>query len=212
MSTYMKALRRLEHDGQMTPSAIPARRRAVREAEEVSARQRATASAPAPAEVEALFGGLRTLAAPGGAARVLVFAPVAVPGAARGVVEALAARARELCLPVAVGELTRANGAALLASRGGDGRAPRPLDLDGPALAAGLREWVDAAAAPLVLLAAPPLLRSVDAVLLGAVCDGVVLVAETGATERGALRAAADRARDGGCRMLGVVLTRRDEG
>ena len=39
MSTYMKALRRLEHDGQMTPSAIPARRRAVREAEEVSVRQ-----------------------------------------------------------------------------------------------------------------------------------------------------------------------------
>ncbi len=51
--------------------------------------------------------------------------------------------------------------------------------------------------------------RSVDAVLLGAACDGLVLVAEDGVTDRSALRAAADRARDSGCRPLGVVLTTR---
>lgn len=54
-----------------------------------------------------------------------------------------------------------------------------------------------------------PVLRSVDAVLLGAAGDGLILVAEDGVTERAALRAAADRARDGGCRTLGVVLLKR---
>lgn len=211
MSTYMKALRRLERDGQIAPAAAPAMRRAAREADEAPARRPAAPAAAAPPEVEALFDRLRTLAAPGAAARVLVFAPVDRPGAARGVVEALAARARELRLPVAIAELTRAGGAAQLAPRGGEGWPPLPVDLDGPGLAAGLREWVGTAAtAPLVLIDAPPLRRSIDAVLLGAACDGLVLVAETDATERGALRAAAERAREGGCRTLGVVLTRRE--
>jgi hypothetical protein len=206
MSTYMKALRRLERDGQIAPApAAPARRRAAREAEDAAPRRPAAAAGAA--EVEALFERLRTVAAPGAPGRVLVFASVDAPGGARGVVEALAARARELRLAVAVGELTRSGGAAHLAARGGEAR---PLDLDGPGLAAGLCDWLGAAAAaPLVLIEAPPVSRSVDAVLLGAACDGLVLVAEAGATERGALRAAAARARDGGCRTLGVVLLTR---
>ena len=142
---------------------------------------------------------------------MLVFAPVSVPGAARGVLEALAMRARELRLPIAVAELTRAAGAPQLVARGGEARPPRPLELDGAGLAATLREWLgELATASLVLIDAPPIQRSVDAVLLGAACDGLVLVAETDVTERAALRAAAERARDGGCRTLGVVLTKRE--
>lgn len=208
MSTYMKALRRLEHDGQIAPAAAPRRRRAAREADEAAARPVAPAAA-ASSGVEELLDRLRALAVPGAAARVLVFAPVEAANAARGVVESLAARAGELRLPLAVAELTRAGGAARLAPRSGEAR---PLDLDGPGLAGALREWADAAAASLALVVAPPLLRSIDAALLGAAGDGLVLVAETGATTRAALRAAAARARAGGCRTLGVVLTRPDEG
>ena len=215
MSTYMKALRRLESDGQMAPPApvsAPAVRRAGREAEETTARRAPLTASAAVPEIEALLDQLRTLASQGDAARVLVFAPVSTPGAARGVLEALATRARELRLSLAVAELSRSGGAPQLVARGGEARPAHPIELDGPALAAGLRDWLGALPpAALVLIDAPPIQRSVDAVLLGAACDGVVLVAETGVTERAALRAAAERARDGGCRTMGVVLTRRGE-
>ncbi|HSQ01251.1 MAG TPA: hypothetical protein VL049_28860 [Candidatus Dormibacteraeota bacterium] len=213
MSTYMKALRRLESDGQLAapaPATAPVVRRATRDAEEATRRRLPTSPASAAPEIEALLDQLRTLAAQGDGARVLVFAPVSIPGAARGVLEALATRGRELRLPIAVAELARTAGTPQLVVRGGEAPA-RPLELDGPGLSATMREWRgDLAPAPLVLIDAPPLQRSVDAVLLAAACDGLVLVAETGLTERAALRAAAERARDGGCRTLGVVLTRRE--
>ncbi|MBX3025247.1 hypothetical protein KF840_10085 [bacterium] len=100
--------------------------------------------------------------------------------------------------------------APLLRARDGDA-APLPLPLDGPELGAALRAWLDAQPpAPLRLIEAPPLQRSLDAVLLAGACDGLLLVAETGVTTRAALRAAAERAREGGCVTVGVVLTGRD--
>lgn len=212
MSTYMKALRRLERDGQMAPApaAAPARRWAERDDPRESARRVAPAPPLAAPEAAALLDRLRALAAQGEPARVLVLAPVVVPGAARGVVDGLAARAGELRLPLAVAELARSGGVAHLIERGGraEVRPPCAIDLDGADRGAALRDWLDGVAgAPLVLIEAPPLQRSIDAVLLAAACDGLLLVAETGATERADLRAAAERARNSGCRTLGVVLT-----
>jgi hypothetical protein len=214
MSTYMKALRRLERDGQLAAApAVPARPWPSREAETAPAR-RAVPAAPRPATpaVAELLDRLRGLAAQGEPARVLVVAPIAVPGGARGVVDALAARGAELRLPVAVAELARSGGAAQLIERAGraEARPAAAVDLDGPRLGDALRDWLAAVAhAPLVLIEAPPLQRSIDAVLLAAAADGLVLVAETGATERADLRAAAERARLAGCNTVGVVLVER---
>lgn len=214
MSTYMKALRRLERDGHLVAApAAPARPWTPREAEAAPARRAASVSpaAAAPAVAE-LLDRLRALAAQGEPARVLVVAPVAMPGGARAVVDALAARGAELRLPVAVAELARNGGAAELVERAGRGEARPPcaVDLDAPELAGAVRDWLaGAAGAPLVLIEAPPLQRSIDAVLLAAAVDGLVLVAETGVTERGDLRAAAERVRTAGCNTLGVVLVER---
>jgi hypothetical protein len=146
------------------PVSAPAVRRTGREAEETATRRAPLAPSAAAPEIEALLDQLRTLAAQGEAARVLVFAPVSTPGAARGVLEALATRARELRLPLAVAELSRGGGTPQLVARGGDSR-PVAIELDGPALAAGLRDWLgEQAQAALVLIDAPPIRRSVDAV------------------------------------------------
>ena len=207
MSSYMQALKRLRDDA-LPAAAAP--RAASQEAARTRPVARAAAAAATPAvpsaapQINALLDRLRALAAQGAAARVLVFAAVESGGAARRVVDALAARGRELGLPVAAAELTRAGGQAQLAARGS---APRGLTLDGPALPAGLAAWLDdCAAAPLVLFDAPPVLSSIDGLLLAAACDGLVLIAETGATARQALREASARAQAAGCRLLGVVL------
>ena len=216
MSTYMKALRRLERDGQLAAApAVPARpwptrEAATRETEAAPAR-RAVPGAPRSATpaVAELLDRLRALAAQGEPARVLVFAPIAVPGGARGVVDGLAARGAELRLPVAVAELARYGGAAQLIERAGraETRPAAAIDLDGARLADGLRDWLAAVEqAPLVLIEAPPLQHSIDAVLLAAAADGLVLVAETGVTERADLRAAVERTRGSGCRVVGLVL------
>jgi len=199
MSSYMQALKRTQQV--VTPLVEP--RRLAREVEAAAA----SASVP---EIGALLDTLRALAAQGTPARVVVFAPVAAGAAAREVVDALAGRARELRLPVAAAALARSGGGATLAERGAAVRPPRTLDLDGPALGAAVGEWLSgAAAAQLVLIDAPPVLSSIDALLLAGACDGLVLVAESGATRRADLRTAAARVHAAGCRALGVVLTRR---
>ncbi len=199
MSSYMQALKRTQQV--VTPRVEP--RRIAREVEAPAV----AASAP---EVAALLDSLRALAAQGTPARVLVFAPVVAGPAAREVVDALAGRARELRLPVAVAGLARSGGAATLAERGTATRPPCGLDLDGAALGAAVGEWLSGtAAAQLVLIDAPSVLSSIDALLLAGACDGMVLVAESGVTARADLRAAAARVQAAGCRALGVVLTRR---
>jgi Mrp family chromosome partitioning ATPase len=61
--------------------------------------------------------------------------------------------------------------------------------------------------ADLMLIEAPPLLHSIDGALVARACDGLILVAERGVTERRALQEAANRARAAGCTLLGVIVT-----
>jgi protein-tyrosine kinase len=70
--------------------------------------------------------------------------------------------------------------------------------------------WLDAQRGTYdyVLLDAPPLLRFSDAVLLGSVSDGVVILAQAEATERDALTRARDLLRRASVNVLGVVLNR----
>lgn len=59
-----------------------------------------------------------------------------------------------------------------------------------------------------VLVDAPPLLSSADALLMGRNVDGVVIVAESEATERESLVRASDQLRRAGVKVIGVVLNR----
>jgi Mrp family chromosome partitioning ATPase len=59
-----------------------------------------------------------------------------------------------------------------------------------------------------VLLAAPPIVRSADAALLGRLCDGVVLVVEAGSTSRRAFSRAREQLERTGVKVIGAVLNR----
>jgi Mrp family chromosome partitioning ATPase len=60
----------------------------------------------------------------------------------------------------------------------------------------------------LVIVDAPPILAVTDAGLLGAACDGVLLVARVGKTHREHLRMATRLLTQGGGKLLGSVLHR----
>jgi protein-tyrosine kinase len=60
-----------------------------------------------------------------------------------------------------------------------------------------------------VLVDAPPLSRYADAVTLGQVTDGFVLVLEANATRREVAQMAADSLRAANIRILGAVLNKR---
>ena len=70
--------------------------------------------------------------------------------------------------------------------------------------------WLDAqrGSYDYVLLDAPPLLRFADALLIGRVSDGVVILAQAETTERDALTRARDLLRKASVNVLGVVLNR----
>jgi capsular exopolysaccharide synthesis family protein len=61
--------------------------------------------------------------------------------------------------------------------------------------------------AEVVLVDAPAILTHSDALSAAAISDGVVLVARSGATERGDLRAAAEMIQDDGIDLLGIVVS-----
>jgi hypothetical protein len=221
MSNYIQALQRIELDEQRGVASIG--RESVRYSERPArAPDEAPALAPTAESVEthmrgstlthggeaiaALFDRLRTVSPQGETARVLVFAPVEAAGATRTVVDGLAGRARALAMRVGVGELARVGGQAVLGELNGGAR--HVLALDGGTLASAVASWLAPLGGPqLVLIEAPPVSASVDALLLAAACDGLVLVAQTGVTARAALRSATARADAVGCRTLGVVLT-----
>ncbi|MGW8567319.1 hypothetical protein [Isoptericola sp. NPDC055881] len=60
--------------------------------------------------------------------------------------------------------------------------------------------------ADVVVIDAPPILAVADATILGSYADGVVLVAETGRTDRAVLAEAASRLATNSVRLLGVAL------
>ena len=221
MSNYIRALQRLELDDQLGATSVarePVRHseRPGREPDEAptlaptaegsAASARAHALPRGGEAIAGLFDRLRTVGGQGETARVLVFAPVTAAGSTRAVVDGLVDCARALAMRVGVGELSRVGGQAVLGAP--NGAARHVLELDGATVAAGVAAWRAPLGDPqLVLIEAPPVTTSVDALLLAAACDGLVLVAQTGVTARAALRSATERAAAVGCRMLGVVLT-----
>ncbi len=76
-----------------------------------------------------------------------------------------------------------------------------------------LREWYERAAEAndLLIVEAPPMLRSVDAALLGRACDGLVLVVRALATKQEELEAAVEKARAAGCPPIGLVVAEHSE-
>lgn len=70
------------------------------------------------------------------------------------------------------------------------------------------REWIEKARRDndLTIIEGPPLSRSLDAALVARYCDGLVLVARQGLTQRSELVSASDRVQATGCRVVGVVL------
>ena len=172
---------------------------------------------PAPAGFTTLLDGLRAVTAAETSTRAVVFAPVSPSATLRRVIGGLAASAEQLGLAVVVAEITENGRRALLAPRrrvsastaDRFGHTGVTLEIDRATLATAAKGWLAqcAAAADLVLIEGPPLATSIDAALLARGCDGLVLVAEKGVTERVALQTAAERARLAGCRMLGVVLS-----
>lgn len=221
MSNYTQALHRLEINDQRAgaSSARDPVRHSERTgrppgeaailtptAEGVATRVRGTAATRGADAFGALLDRLRTAGGQTETARVLVFAPVAAAGSTRAVVDGLVDRARALAMRVGVGELSRVGGQAVLGDSNGPAR--QVLELDGRTLAPTVASWLAPMGDPqLMLIEAPPVAASVDALLLAAACDGLVLVAQTGVTARTALRSATERAQAVGCRMLGVVLT-----
>ena len=76
-----------------------------------------------------------------------------------------------------------------------------------------LREWYERAAEgnDLLIVEAPPMLRSVDAALLGRACDGLVLVVQALSTKQEDLEAACEKARAAGCPPIGLVVADHSE-
>jgi Mrp family chromosome partitioning ATPase len=76
---------------------------------------------------------------------------------------------------------------------------------------AALRQMLDQSAAGFdwIVLDGPPVLDSPDAVAIGAIADGVVLVVQAGRSKRPVLSRAADLLRKAGAHVLGSVLNRR---
>lgn len=163
-----------------------------------------------------LLDSLRAHTARGGGARSLVLAtpdPSPAPGF---VLDGLAARAEQLGMDVVRGELRGVPSRQLMPAR----RTPQTdraarhclaVALRPDHLAAEMETWLGQhRGADLVLIEAPALLQSIDGALVARACDGLILIAERGVTERRALQDAANRARSTGCALLGVIMTSRE--
>jgi hypothetical protein len=164
-----------------------------------------------------LLDSLRAYAVQGRPVRTVVVAGASPTAATSAVVSGLATRAGQLGMTVVSGELiaTSARAAASVRRAALPERLARPVStavVESKLPSTELNGWLEHhAAADLVLIEGPPLDGSIDAALLARACDGMILVAERGVTERTALQHAADRARTAGCRLFGVVLTGRRE-
>ena len=202
---------RAVHSTQATAHAAPAeasaRPAAPIELKPPVPRPAAPLSAEGQRGIATLFDNIRALAS-GRATRVLVFAGAAATDSVCAVTEALARHAQRHGMRVFIAELARTGGGATLVSRMPSAPAPLTIDLDGGAAPGELNAWVNDTAGDtdLVVLEAPPLADSIDAALLACACDGLVIIADTEVTPRGALQIAAERAQVAGCRTLGVVM------
>jgi hypothetical protein len=93
------------------------------------------------------------------------------------------------------------------------GPAAMGIEMVGAPDPAVLREWYERAAEgnDLLIVEAPPMLRSVDAALLGRACDGLVLVIKALHTKQEDLEAAVEKARAAGCPPIGLVIADHSE-
>jgi hypothetical protein len=209
MSEYLRVLNRLERDARgATPQGArePATVRVLPTAIDRPAPVPAPA-APAP-HYAALYDSLRATAN-GAPTRALVFASAEADGAARPVVDGLAAHVRRLGLRVCLAEVVSSGSLPLLRVRpdGGEAGNIMTLDLRSHASADDVHEWLaQVAQADLTLIDAGGLAESLEPALLACGCDGLVIVVRAEVTGRTALRAAAERARAVGCRTLGLVV------
>jgi hypothetical protein len=159
-----------------------------------------------------LLDRLRAQTARGAGARSLVLATAEPSAGAGSVLDGLAARAEQLGMDVVRGELRGVPGRQLMPARRtpADRTARHCLTVASRPdhLATEMASWLGQhRGADLVLIEAPPLLHSIDGALVARACDGLVLVAERGVTDRGALQEAANRARVAGCTLLGIIVT-----
>ncbi|MBI3785544.1 MAG: hypothetical protein HY270_19295 [Deltaproteobacteria bacterium] len=226
MSEYIKALNRLRNTQAAAP-ALP-----TSEGEPAGVEPPATLSAPAatpPAapprsrrlleDYKDLYDRLR-LVAPSDAARRFVIAGADAQGGARRVITGLSWHIESLGFRVLHAELCLVNGRPILRRRREQSLASlselglefagdlKPLDLSQNAAQAEVADWLAAASrlADVVLIEGCTLSESVDAALLARSCDGLVVVAQAGVTDRTTLANAAERVRAAGCRALGLVL------
>jgi len=204
----LRAVHATQASAHAAPADASARPAAPIELKPPVRRPAASLSAEGQRGIATLFDNLRALAS-GRSTRVLVFAGAAATDSVSAVTEALALHAQRHGMSAFVAELARTSGGPTLVSRMPSASAPLTIDLDGGAAPGELNAWVKDAAGDndLIVLEAPPLADSIDAALLACACDGLVIVADTEVTPRGALQIAAERAQVAGCRTLGVVMT-----
>jgi len=175
---------------------------------------------PAPSGPASEYGALRDrlLAGGGRSLKTLVFAGCSggegCTDVARGLAETLADSGLDVLL---VDAGRQADGAGVLLAAGGcAGRltvVPSPAAGPEPEhffRSAEFASWLDVQRSThdYVLVDAPPLLAFADATLMGRLCDGLVIVVEAEATERGTLLRARDLLGRAGVKVLGVVLNR----
>ena len=154
----------------------------------------------------------------------IVVAGIATAASAQAVIDGVADQAALRGVRLQIGDvvITQAHRtlsiredhpAALERPAGRDPDASLSLELTAPAAQESLRTWVADAGSgfDLLLVAAPPILSSVDALLVARACDGLVLVAEPLATQREEFEIAVERARASGCQVLGLVMNENRE-
>lgn len=86
---------------------------------------------------------------------------------------------------------------------------PNPTELlSGPLLSELLRELRERF--DVVIIDAPPILGLADAVIVGSLAEGTMLVMEAGRNYRGGMRSSVARLRKGGVRLLGAIITKQN--
>ena len=225
MSEYFRVLRRLEKEGPARPAPRKSERRVAPvhsvnvpaildpEPQPKTAMPVAEPSTAAAAEFANLFDNLRALGKERGM-RTVVFAAVSAMESVRTVTTGLAAHLERLGVSVLVAELAEWHSRTILrirAEHGVSGSAsadPLLVDLHGRVDLSDVTDWLEhnARDAGFVIIEGQPLAESIDSAIIARAADGLVMVAETEATSRHALRVATERAKMAGCRTLGVVL------
>ncbi len=224
MSKYFQTLRRLESkrrpaaeppslDEAAPPDSEPADEPADEPRAEPATATGKLALAQAQGELAytGLLDTLRALRSEAGAPSVVI-AGISHLEDIAATIEGLVSQAQLRGFRISVSKLETEGNQRGLATRGGAEDANGSLDLhfSGPPSRRAVGEWLARCGQnrDLVLIEAPPLMRSVDAALLARSCEGLVLVVEPRVTPRDAFEAAIERARASGCTILGLVMTK----